>query len=240
MKTLDPRTKLIMVMTLSTLAVVIKRPGLLFVIWIITLILLQAFSVSIIGAFKRLRHFISLFMGIVFIQSVFSPGGNTLLELFGVRIITSGGILTGLSVILRMFIIISSALILSTTSPAELIAGLASWKIPYEIVFMVFLGIKFLPILTEEITDSVIAIQLAGADLKHTPLRRKLSLYTYIFMPVVMSTLLRARQISIAMESRAFRAYPVRTFYRKLTMKPRDWAIIFATLASGVVVLAAL
>jgi energy-coupling factor transport system permease protein len=98
---------------------------------------------------------------------------------------------------------------------------------------MVLLAIKFLPILMEEITDSVTAIQLSGADLRRIPLKKKISLYTYIFMPVVTVTLMRARQISIAMESRAFRAYPARTYYHQLVMKPIDWLAIFLTLCTG-------
>jgi len=237
LKNLDPRAKIIIVMALSTLAVVIKRPEVLCAIWIFTLMLLPAFSISVTGSFKRLRRFITLFASLVLIQSIFSPAGNSLLTIGGIRIITTGGILTGLSVIFRMFIIISSALILSTSSSAEMVCGLVSWKMPYELAFMVLLAIRFLPILMEEMGDSVTAIQLSGADLKRTPLRHKISLYTYIFMPVVTVTLMRARQISIAMESRAFRAYPARTYYRRLIMKPKDWMAVIITLAAGTFVI---
>lgn len=237
MNDLDPRTKIIIVMALSTLAVVIKRPEVLLLIWIFTVVLLKMFGVSLLGTFKRLRRFIALFASLVLVQSIFSPAGNSLLTVYGVRIITTGGILTGLSVIFRMFIIISSALILSTSSSTEIIYGLISWKMPYELAFMVLLAIRFLPILMEEIVDSVIAIQLAGVDLKRIPLKRRISLYTYIFMPVVTATLMRARQISIAMESRAFGAYPFRTYYRRLIMKPKDWMTVVMTLAAALSVM---
>ncbi|HHW01272.1 MAG TPA: energy-coupling factor transporter transmembrane protein EcfT [Thermoanaerobacterales bacterium] len=237
MKDLDPRTKIIIVAVLSTLAVVEKRPEVLFIIWMATLALLSAFSISVAGSFKKLRRFITLFASLVLIQSMFSPAGSPIVTLGGVGIITTGGVLTGLSVILRMFIIISSALILSTSSSAEIVYGLVSWKMPYELAFMVFLAVRFLPVLMEEMGDSITAIQLSGADLKRIPMRHRISLYTYIFMPVVTATLLRARQISIAMESRAFGAYPSRTFHRKLIMKPKDWMVAIITLAAGAFVI---
>lgn len=237
MKNLDPRAKLIIVIILSTLAVMIKRPEVLFIIWVLTLVILEAFSVPVIGAFKKLRRFLTLFISLVFIQSVFSRGGNALFTFYGASLITTGGINTGLSVIFRMFIIISSALILSTASATDMVYSLVSWRMPYELAFMVLLAIKFLPILMEEITDSVTAIQLSGADLRRIPLKKRISLYTYIFMPVVTVTLMRARQISIAMESRAFRAYPARTYYHQLVMKPVDWLAIFLTLCTGACVI---
>jgi energy-coupling factor transport system permease protein len=102
-------------------------------------------------------------------------------------------------------------------------------KLPYEIAFMVLLAIKFLPLFKEEFVDSIIAVQLAGADLVRIPLKKKLSLYTYILMPAVTKALNRARYISLSMESRGFRIYPTRTSYCKLLMNKKDYAAIVAT-----------
>jgi energy-coupling factor transport system permease protein len=128
-----------------------------------------------------------------------------------------------------MSIIIYSALIIAMAPALEIVYGLIAMKLPYEIAFMVLLSIKFLPLFKEEFTDSIIAVQLAGADLVRIPIKQKLSLYTYILMPSIIKALNRARYISLSMESRGFRAYQTRTSYCKLHMSKSDYLTILVT-----------
>ncbi|HOM43571.1 MAG TPA: energy-coupling factor transporter transmembrane component T, partial [Bacillota bacterium] len=79
---------------------------------------------------------------------------------------------------------------------------------------------------------SIIAVQLAGADLARIPLKQKLSLYSYVLTPSVIKALNRARFISLSMESRGFRIYPDRTSYCKLSMSKMDYATIIAASAA--------
>lgn len=72
-----------------------------------------------------------------------------------------------------MLIIISSALLLLTAKPMELVLGLIRLKIPYEIAFMVLLAIRFLPVLVEEVQDALTAIQLRGSRSRRSPWARK-------------------------------------------------------------------
>jgi energy-coupling factor transport system permease protein len=233
---LDPRTKLLIVITFTTLAVLITSPIILALLWMFSVGILKMFNISLIQLINKYRKFIPLLISLMIIQSVFAPSGKTILDVIGIRVLTTGGICTAVSIVFRMAILISSAALLSTENPGKLIAGLTAWKMPYEIAFMVFLGIKFLPILAEEMKDSVIAIQLAGADIKHIPLKKKLSIYTYIFFPVVAATILRAKKISISMEARGFRAYPSRTTYHELSLNTIDIIIMTGCMAFGILV----
>lgn len=150
----------------------------------------------------------------------------------GLRILTTKGLETGISIIIRMSSIILSALIIASAPAMDVVYGLIAMKLPYEIAFMVLLSIKFLPLFREEFADSIIAVQLAGADLARIPLKQKLSLYSYVLTPSVIKALNRARFISLSMESRGFRIYPDRTSYCKLSMSKMDYVTIIAASAA--------
>jgi len=91
---------------------------------------------------------------------------------------------------------------------------------------MVSIAIRFLPVFKEEMVDMVIAIQLRGIDFKKVKLNQKLKIYKYILVPIVINSVLKAKELSVAMEMRGFRAYPSRTSYRMLKMQAIDYIII--------------
>lgn len=224
----DPRTRIIIVFLISTAAVIIKELKPLLFLLLLTLILCKLFSISIAEAVKKLKRFWYFFFVLALVQSIFTTEGEILLSIVSIRVLTSAGLQSGVSIMLRMSVIIFSSLIIASAPPMEIVYGLTRMNLPYEIAFMVLLAMKFLPLFKEEFTDSIIAVQLAGADLVRIPLGQKLSLYTYILIPSVVKALNRARYISLSMECRSFRAYPTRTAYCKLQMKRVDYVIIFA------------
>src|SRR5690606_22844110 len=112
--------------------------------------------------------------------------------------------LRAIEFILRLSVIISSSAIITTSSSREIVQGLIQFHIPYEIAFMVSVSIRFLPVFRDEIMDMIIAIQLRGIDLKRVRFNEKLRIYRYIFVPVVINSLLKAKQLSAAMEMRGF------------------------------------
>ena len=222
---LDPRTKLIMVFSLSTLAVFVVDAPLLTVVLLVSIIVANFFNEDW-GFLRRARKFIFLLIGIVFLQSIFSPSGQIILSLGNLSILTTGGLLKGIRVILRMLIIIISATIMAGSSPREIIQGLIQWKIPYEIAFMVSLAIRFIPILGQEAKDAFTAIQLRGIEIDKLSMTKRFKVYSYMFMPVLSGVIHRARELSTSLEARAFRAFPERTSYIKLKLKNTDYVIM--------------
>lgn len=233
---LDPRTRIFTVIIISSAAIILKDIKPLIALLLMTLLLCKLFSVSLSSPLKRLRKLWYFFIVLALVQSLFTYGGETLLALGDIRILTTAGLEVGVSIILRMSIIVYSAMIIASASSMDIVYGLTAMKLPQEIGFMVLLAIKFLPLFREEFSDSIIAVQLSGAELKKIPIGKKLSLYTYILTPSVIKALNRARFISLSMECRGFRAYPARTFYRRLKMKGADYITILVTLASTIVI----
>lgn len=232
----DPRSKLALVFSFSSLAVFVKDINLLLIVLVVSIVTSSYFK-SDWTFFKRIKKFIILFVGIAFLQSIFAPAGETLLTISNFPILTSGGLAKGIRVILRMLIIIISATIMRGSSSREIIQALVQWKIPYEIAFMVSLAIRFLPILRDEAKDVFTAIQLRGIEIEKLSLFKRFKVYSYLFMPVLSGVIYRARELSTSIESRGFRAYPVRTSYIKLKLTVKDYILITASLIYTIMIL---
>lgn len=236
-KRLDPRSKLMIIMSLTSLGIIIQDMFTLFCILIITAIIAVMLGSSLVSAARKLRRLIMLLAVLALIQSIFAPSGNILLSFGSFTVITSGGLTRGAVLVLRMGIVLISALIITTSNSREIIQGFVQMRVPYEIAFMVSIGVRFLPLLTEEIKDILTAIQLRGVDLKKIPLKKRLKVYSYIFMPIVLGTIIKSQELSTSMEMKAFRAYPKRTSYMVLKMRMVDYAVISFNLVSGACVL---
>lgn len=238
MTPIDPRTRIITVLLISSAAVAVKGIMPLFSLLLLTLLLCRCFSVSLSGSLKRLKKLICFFFLLALLQSVFTSGGEVLIGAGKLKLLTAEGLRTGISIILRMSVIICSALLIASAPALDTVYGLIAMKLPYEIAFMVLLSIKFLPIFKEEFSDSITAVRLSGAELDRIPLKQKLSLYAYILTPVVAKALHRARYISLSMECRGFRSKTSRTSYLKLRMSKADYLGLFAAAAAVMLIIA--
>lgn len=226
----DPRSKLLIVLCLSSLSIVIKDLVALSIILLATILISILFSADLRGTIKKAKGLIYLLIGMALIQSIFSKGGTNLIVIGNFNILTTSGLKKSLEFILRMLAILFSATILSTSSPRKIIQGFVQLGMAYEIAFMVAIGIRFLPILSEEIKDSIVAIQLRGIELEKIPMKKRIHIYSYIFTPVIISSISKAEKLSVAMEMRGFRAYDNRTSYMTLKMKYLDYVIIFLSI----------
>lgn len=232
-KGLDPRTKLVMVLCLSSLAVLIPNISVLVGVLLVSFLISIMLKGDLFPAFKQLQKLLWLIVIVAVAQSLFAPGGSVIVALGTFPLLTTGGLIKGAEFILRMAVIVVSATIVATSNYREIVQGLVQWKIPYEIAFMVSIAIRFLPMLTEEIKDVMLAIQLRGVELEKIPFKRRLQIYSYILTPIVIGTVIKAEKLATAMETRAFRAYPQRTSYMVLNMVSSDYMVIgFSILAS--------
>lgn len=227
---IDPRTKLVIVLCLSTLAIFVKDILFLSGILLITVIISLIFKINMLQIFEKIKRLLYVLLAIAIVQSVFSTEGQTLIGIGKLSILTTVGLQKGLEFIIRIMIIILSATIITTSNSREIVQGLVQWKLPYEIAFMVSIGIRFLPILIEEIKDSLVAIQLRGVEIEKIPFKKRFYVYSYLFTPILVSTIIKAQKLSISIEMRGFRAYETRTSYIILKMSYVDYLIIFSSL----------
>lgn len=230
----DARTLLTIVVIITTLAIAINDPLWLGGLLAVTLGALLAFGISPQRLTGRLRRYRWLFFILALAQSLTNPGGHIYLEWRGFVLLSSGGLLLALAVMLRIVIILTTALLFTLRNYHELVTGLVQLGVPYELAFMVLLGVRFIPVFMDEFHASLLAIELRGIDLQKIPLADKVRVYSYILMPAVAGAVIRARRIATAMDARAFRAEDKRTWLEWPGLSRADWlAMATAVLGGG-------
>ncbi|GKX31011.1 energy-coupling factor transporter transmembrane protein EcfT [Vallitalea longa] len=227
----DPRTKLFIVVCMSSLSVIIRDVKLLFIIFVISIIVCIMFKSPLLIVLRRLKKFILIFLFMILIQSVFTNSGTPIIIFLDIPLLTDVGIDKAFQFAFRMIIILISASLLMTSSSRELLQGLVQIKIPYDIAFMVMIGIKFIPLLSEELKDNLTAIELRGININKLSIKKKIRVYTYIFTPVIVGAVIKSKQIAIAMECKGLRAFDKRTSYIKLKLNFADYFIMILSTA---------
>ena len=225
-QSVDPRTKLCIVAVFSTLGVVFRDVLILVCIAIMSLGLTLLFGVNLKRMWNKMKRFIKLLLGITILQSIFTFAGTPLIQVGGITLLTDYGIIQGLEFVLRVSIILMLGCVLSTSNQREVTQGLVQLKVPYEIAFMSTLGIRYLPIFSEEFVDSLNAILLRGIDIKHLKWKKKINLYTYIMTPVFVHSFFKAKDMAIAMELRGFRIHDHRTSFLTLHLQCVDYIMM--------------
>ena len=223
---IDPRTRLVLVFSLTSAALVFNRISFLLPLLGLSILLSLLLGRGQLGLLKRLRWLLTVFVMIALLQSLFHSGGESLLQLGGVTIITKEGLLGGVCFLCRFSVIVTSSTILVASGMRRIIQGLIQLKLPYELAFMTMISLQFIPMLGREMSNSLVAIQLRGVEFKALAFRQKVQVFTYLFMPVIVGIIVKARELSTAMEMRAFRAYNKRTSYIRLRLHAWDFCIM--------------
>ena len=80
-------------------------------------------------------------------------------------LVTSGGLLGGLTIVLRFFnIIFCSALFIAITDPSKLALGLMRLGLPYRFGFMLIIALRFVPLFDIESSNVQNAQKARGLD----------------------------------------------------------------------------
>ncbi|MDD4315781.1 MAG: energy-coupling factor transporter transmembrane component T [Clostridia bacterium] len=230
MKT-DPRTKLLLIVCLSTLAVIAVDIIYLSIIFCVAAAVNALLGTNIIKVLPKMRFLLSVIVFISVAQSLTVKGGAPLLYIKNIVFVSTAGLLYGGEFALRMSIVILSSLIALSTGSRDMIDGLIKMRIPYEIAFMVSITLRFLPVFRDEFSNRLNALRLRGFDLKKAALGKKLKIYSYLLAPAVSGSIIRSRELAESIESRGFRAFGKRTSLRDLTLKSADYFVIILTLA---------
>lgn len=230
-KNVDPRVKLIIIFCISTLGLIFEKIYMLLFVFFIGLIISYLLKANFLSVIKKVRKVLYLFVGIIIIQSLFIKTGKVIIGFGNIRLLTDQGLQRGLGYFMRVLIIMLSGTIISTCNMRKLTQGLVQMKLPYEIAFMTSIGIKFLPLLIDEIKDTVTAIQLKGIDINKLPLKQRIEIISYIFTPIIVGTLNKAKKLSFSVECRGFRTFDTRTSIVTLQLTAVDYLLILSSIA---------
>lgn len=142
----------------------------------------------------------------------------------GPAVITSHTFFRGLYIAGRMLVPLTIGLfIIATTDPTALGKGLRKLKVPTSVVFMVLAGLRFIPIVTEQMLNILDAMTIRGVPYSRYE-RTKL-----LILPLFVTSLRRTRTMGSACEAKGFGAQKWNNFYQDFRLQRAD-KILLVTL----------
>ncbi len=225
---LDPRSKLISIVTLMTCLFISMEVDVLIAGGSLLTLGIARSGLPAGAIFRNLRPFVWLFF-ITFLVHALTTPGQPLFD-FGMPV-TREGLVSGLGYSMRLsFLILVAALFTLTTPPIELtdaldklFSPLKRLKVPvHELVLMASLSLRFLPILVNEAGRVKNAQLSRGATLDGRLLARVKAMVPMI-LPLFVSAIYRAEALALAMEARSYTGGKDRSSYRELTFGRNDF-----------------
>jgi energy-coupling factor transport system permease protein len=235
---LDPRTKILVILSAMTLFVINNSVFKLIVALGVLLIIIRASKIPLLLVVKNLRPFLWLFL-LTSIFHIFLTNQSELL--FTVPCIkaqvTKLGVMNGLLYSVRLGILILLAAILTlTTSPMEITDALDRFLKPlqklgistHEFTMMITLSLRFIPTLLFE-ADKLQKAQVSrGATFEGNLFQRIKSIIPLI-LPLFISVFRRADELALAMDARCYTGGKGRTSFKKLVFTKSDHLVLAST-----------
>lgn len=204
-------------------------------------------KIPFLRVLKSIKGILFIVVFSAILQLFFITSGNVLCS-WWIFTITDGGLLSAGYITARISLMVLGASLLTlTTTPVDLADGIETLLYPlkfikfpvHEFALIMSIALRFIPSLMEE-TDRIIKAQKArGADFESGNIFKRIRALVPVFIPLLISSLRRAEELSNAMDARCYASSKNRTKYKKLKLTYRDLlgAILVAGLIVGVVYL---
>ena len=149
-----------------------------------------------------------------------------------------GGLQEGLSTSLRVLALLTLSLPFSlTTDSADFIRALVQqWHLPYRLGYSTLAAFRFVPMLQTELSVIGAAQRVRGVNGVHG-WRGAIERVRRYAVPLLASAIRGAERTALAMDGRAFGAFPTRTYYHRMRFSTADWLYMLGMLSiSGMLV----
>jgi energy-coupling factor transport system permease protein len=233
---LDPRAKLLALLGML-IAVFIPASwygyGLLAIILLIVLKMAKIKLSFILKSFKPMM-FMMIFLLVINIIS--NKEGYVLLQLPFITIY-SEAIFNTLYIVVRLILMIMvTTLLTATTKPLEMTLGIEYLLKPFgriglpyhEVAMMISIALRFIPTIIDEATRIMNAQKSRGVDFDEGKLKEKIGAIVSLIVPLFSSAFIRADELALAMEARAYVPSAPRTRYKQLRYQGRDYVLLLA------------
>ncbi|SYZ73916.1 Energy-coupling factor transporter transmembrane protein EcfT [Candidatus Zixiibacteriota bacterium] len=241
---LDPRAKILCAIFLMIIS--IFTTSFIFYLFIIAglgaMLLLSDISIKVI--LKNSRPFLVLVLITALYHLLFSARDtHPIGELFGFKL-TEGGLAMAVAFSLRMLVFVGIAFFVSlTTMPADMAETLVRWLRPArrlgvpinDIGLMVFIAMRFIPVLAEEL-DTIKKAQIVRGVNFSGGLKNRAKKMTVLLIPVFQAAIRRADDLAIAIESRGYISGAVRSSLRVYKFRWADWLFLAAAVISSSII----
>jgi len=223
---LDPITRLVWVLGVSLLAFGA------YIAWLQIVLALAVLATALLLARIPLRDVLRgtwLFgvacISFCLIQTFTLPGHRIAFRILGHPIYAESADYALASALRIYTIILSSLIFVRTTDPRELAIGLVTQAhMPYRIAYALFIALRIVPTIEEEIRTIRAAQAVRGVGRARGIGGRFAEARRYA-IPLLVGSLRRASTMVMSMEARAFGAYPTRSFVDQPHMRPSGIAV---------------
>lgn len=227
---LDPRTKITIIFFFVFIVFFANNVPSYGILIIFALISMLTSKVPIRFILKGLTPvwFLIIF---TFILHLFVTKEGTVVFEIGSLKFYSGGIIQGIAISIRFFLLILvTSLLTLTTTPIEITDGIEDMLDPlkkvkfpvHELALMMSISLRFIPTLMQE-TDKISKAQASrGVDFRTGPLKERVKAIVPLLVPLFISAFKRAEELAMAMEARGYRGGDNRTKLRELKITKLD------------------
>lgn len=236
---LNLRTVLILVILTTSLSIIYQRLAVQTALIGFTLLLYLLTGMkqqALMKVLHRLKKLGQIILTVMIFQILFRQGGEIYWQ-YGILKITSVGLSYGIISSLRFLLIILIAGLLFDFPYYDYLLSFRSWKIPFEISFMVATIIHFIPIFARQFRLSMEALALRAITIRKIPLLKRIRMFVSLIFPVFAKALYNVKYRAISLELRGFRLHRERTYLYSSKLKLSDIIIQVAGLAGFILIL---
>jgi energy-coupling factor transport system permease protein len=221
---LDPRTKILMLLSIFGIALVPSTvPHALGVLAVVTIYVTVARSWSAIARIRTFLLIITIFSIVVW---GVIPRGEEILWLFIRRESVAFGVLTAIKI---DSILMCGIAFLATTRNEEITIGLVKLGVPYVACFAFSTALRLVPTFASTGATVVEAQRSRGLELDTGSLWSRMKAYIPLMAPIFLVSIRNANLMAMALEARGFGSGKKRTFYLQLHMRSHDWITLIIT-----------
>ncbi|SFM41771.1 energy-coupling factor transport system permease protein [Gracilibacillus orientalis] len=228
---LDPRSKLMVIFTFVIIVFFANNSVSYGWLTLFALILILLTKLHIGYILKGITPVWFLIIFTFILHLIITKEGPVLIDIGGFAI-HKGGVLQGLTISWRFFLLVLvTSLLTLTTSPMEitdaieeLLAPFKKIKVPvHELALMMSISLRFIPTLLDE-TEKISKAQASrGVDLRTGSIKDRVYAIVPLLVPLFISAFKRAEDLAMAMEARGYRGSEGRTKLRQLQFKKLDY-----------------
>jgi energy-coupling factor transport system permease protein len=231
---LDPRTKIIITLSVMVLAVITTSLRIYLLISLFLLALSFISAIPFVYFFRNLKSFVWLFLVTFLLHIFFASGESVKFMSLGFIDVTYQGITNGIIYSWRLAIFIFCAAFLSLTTQAveltdatfRFFSPLKRLRFPIEELSLItMISLRFIPLLLEEAFNLKKAQQSRGASFEGGLIKRVKKTLP-LLVPLFVSSFRKAEELALALDARGFRSGQTRTSFQNLIFEIRDYLFL--------------
>jgi len=245
---LDPRTKVIMVAAVMVTALLATDLSLYAAMIAILLVLLISCRLGWGLIFRNLRPVVWFVLFTAGFHLLFSGRNDPEVAFaLGSLTVSRTALMLALTFSARILIFVLATFVVSlTTSPVALSEAVVSLLLPlrwlkapvYDLGMILFIALRFIPVLADEIETIRKAQQIRGYGLSGG-LRARIKSSMALILPVFFSALRRADDLAVAIDTRGYKSGRPRSSLEPLRFAAADYAVLAMTLLTSSAFIAA-